>query len=151
MRLTASEYAARKGLTPRAVRFQLQKGKLPGWKEMDSETGVETWYVEVSDGEENATTPQEKIGNLLPGVAEIVSILQSQHQEQVARLHRENLELAGRVGFYQARIQELERRVLELEAPKQGPAETATHPAHVENGPNSGAEKASERPWWKFW
>ena len=152
MRLTASEYAARKGLTPRAVRFQLQKGKLPGRKEIDPETGVETWYVELSSAGETITDPSASHGNSVPSLTETLSTLQRQHQEEMARLHRENLELAGRLGFYQARIQELERRILELEAPKAAPtileqnahhstagaiAEESNGPPHAENGQTS--------------
>ena len=71
--------------------------------------------------------------------------------ERNDRLYRENLELAGRLGFYQARIQELERRILELEAPKEAPVKMANHPTHIENEANSGSQKASPRPWWRFW
>ena len=76
---------------------------------------------------------------------------------EVLQLLREKdqllLELSGRLGFYQARIQELERRVLELEGPKESPAEMATHPTPPENVAKAGSdsEKGSARPWWKFW
>ena len=41
MRITAREYAQWRGVTVRAVRMQLQKGKLPGVKELDADTGAE--------------------------------------------------------------------------------------------------------------
>ena len=116
------------------------------------------WYVEISEDEEIATELPETIGNLLPGVSEILSTLQRQHQEEIAKLHRENVELAGRVGFYQAEIQQLrtqleraENRILELEAPKEAPAEMSNHPADAQNVADSGSEKLSSRPWWRFW
>ncbi len=52
----------------------------------------------------------------------------------IERLHRENVELAGRIGFYQAKLQEYEQRILLLEAPKDAPA-TTPEPAQL--------------PWWK--
>ena len=66
--------------------------------------------------------------------------------------------VSNRLGFSQAEVQQLrtqldraENRILELEAPKEAPAEMANHPAHVENEANSSSEKASKRPWWQFW
>ena len=76
----------------------------------------------------------------------------SDERKRVAELEQERSELYGRLGFYQARIQELERRVLELEAPKNSvPAEMANHPTPSENGSYSDSEKLPSRPWWKFW
>jgi hypothetical protein len=59
----------------------------------------------------------------------------------VERLHRENVELAGRLGFYQARVQELEGRVKLLTESAPAPAET---PAEASPAP-------PQRPWWRFW
>ena len=66
----------------------------------------------------------------------------------VEQLHRENLELAGRLGFYQAenlqlksQVQAMQVRILELEASKEAPAEAA--PAE-QNGPGSGSQALSE-------
>ena len=53
--------------------------------------------------------------------AEVVALIERQQQTI--------MELSGRLGFYQARIQELERRVLELEAPKEASAEMSNQPA----------------------
>ena len=47
MRITAREYARRYGLADRVVRSKLSRGTLPGSKERDPRTGVETWWVEV--------------------------------------------------------------------------------------------------------
>jgi hypothetical protein len=64
-----------------------------------------------------------------------------QHQSIVDRYHRENLELAGRIGFLQNEVVRLgeSNRLLEaklalLEAPKIEPTPTP-----------------AAKPWWKFW
>jgi excisionase family DNA binding protein len=57
----------------------------------------------------------------------------------VAQLHRENVELAGRLGFYQARNAELEERVKLL---------TAGAPAEASPTPTQAAQR---RPRWRFW
>ncbi len=72
-------------------------------------------------------------------------------QEANRKLHEERAELFGRLGFYQARIQDLEHRILELEAPKEAPVEMANHPAPSENGANSASQQVSRRRWWQFW
>jgi hypothetical protein len=56
----------------------------------------------------------------------------------VAQLHRENVELAGRLGFYQARIQELEGRLLLTTGPT---AEASPAPALA----------AWHKPRWRLW
>ena len=73
----------------------------------------------------------------------------------IERLHRENVELAGRCGFYQSEIQHLKERITLLEAPKPDPSdpaptELANRSAPEQNGLRSGAA-GSPRPWWKFW
>ena len=75
----------------------------------------------------------------------------SDERKRVAELEQERSELYGRLGFYQARIRELEHRILELEAPKEAPVEMANHPTPSENGSNSTSQKVSPRPWWQFW
>ncbi len=72
-------------------------------------------------------------------------------QEANRKLHEERAELFGRLGFYQARIQDLEYRILELQAPKEAPVERANHPTPGENEADSGSGKTSGQPWWKFW
>ncbi len=60
-----------------------------------------------------------------------------QAQARLDRLHQENLELAGRVGFYQGRLHEFEQRVLLLESPRE-----------VEEPPPPEGTETSV-PWWK--
>ncbi len=56
----------------------------------------------------------------------------------VERLSRENQQLAGQLGFTQAKLQEAERTVALLMAPKDDPA------------PEPAAEP-ERRPWWRRW
>ena len=72
-------------------------------------------------------------------------------QEANRKLHEERAELFGRLGFYQARIQDLEHRILELQAPKEVPVERVNHPTSDENGADSASQKVSRQPWCKFW
>jgi hypothetical protein len=68
-----------------------------------------------------------------------VSSRQPDHDDRLAglvnlvdRLQRENLELGGRVGFYQGRVAELEGRLKMLAAPKAEP-------------------DPPRRGWWRWW
>jgi excisionase family DNA binding protein len=63
----------------------------------------------------------------------------------VEKLHKENVELAGRVGFYQAKMQEYESRILLLEAPRQ-PAPVATPEPPPPVIPD---QEPAAPPWWK--
>ncbi len=58
--------------------------------------------------------------------------------ELTDRLQRENMELAGRVGFLQAKLQTAEEQLLTLSA---GPAQEETPPPRAQ----------PPRSWWKFW
>ncbi len=79
-------------------------------------------------------SPEPRIGpELINLVIQPLREQLEQAQQRADRLHQENLELAGRVGFYQAKVQDYERRLL-LEAPKGEPA------------PGRSPEPV---PWWK--
>jgi hypothetical protein len=165
VRLTAKEYAARKGISDRAVRMRLQKGTLPGYKAFDPEVGAEVWWVELPDYPESdpGSFPederpfQEDPGTGPEGVGRVVVALQA----VIEKLYRDNLELGGRLGFYQARMQELEAantqllgRIALLEAPKEPPVETSNHPPPSQNGQDSSSQQdhlQTKRPWWAFW
>jgi hypothetical protein len=62
----------------------------------------------------------------------------AQRDALIARLYAENVEMAGRLGFYQAWIQELEGRLLLA----------AGVPAEATPAPPQAAQR---RPWWRFW
>ncbi len=89
--------------------------------------------------------PAEDRGGLDPAVLNVVlqplrEELEQARREQ-RRLHEENLELAGRLGFYQAKMQEYEQRLLLLEAPKEAPE--AIHELTLIT------HEPVLRPWWK--
>lgn len=72
-----------------------------------------------------------------PGTPELMKAL-----EMVDRLQRENQQLAGQLGFFQARVQDQEATIQRLlMAPKDEPA-----PAEERVAP---AEPAPLRPWWR--
>jgi excisionase family DNA binding protein len=59
------------------------------------------------------------------------------------RLQRENMELAGRVGFLQAKLQTAEEQILALNAGNAAPEQHEQSP--------DPPMRAASRPWWKFW
>ena len=169
MRYTVRQWAAKQRVSERTIRDKLNRGTLTGIKEKDPYTGVEMWFV--IDDEPELPGPEDQsrgmepaaTGNGAPGAewdppGEAFADAFDRFYEVLDKLHRENLELAGRLGFYQAKVQELEgmksrllARIASLEAPKEAAPEMASHPAYVENGANSSSEKVSKRPWWRFW
>ncbi len=173
--LTIPEYAIRTGQSKKTVRRKIQQGLLhavladgpygPEYRiscDGQPPSGLDT---ELTPREGTSSLPKAKepthgVGKevVQPGDGPLPENLPDNLVMFLREQQQTIMELSGRLGFYQAenlqlksQVQAMQVWILELEAPKQGPAETATHPAHVENGPNSGVEKASERPWWKFW
>ncbi len=169
-RLTAKEYAAQFGLSPRTVRFKLQRQELPGGKEFDPVTGIPTWYVFLAEDEEEianqvaiiADHPElsanHPVTNRMVGSEGLATIgaanpweylerMQKEHQAVVDRMHRENIELAGRCGFLQARVQDLEAEMRLLKAPAETPAaEVTNHSVPEQNGQDWGSHAVSAKP-----
>ena len=153
--VTISEAAKALGISEWAVRRRIKAGKLQA-----TLVGRE-WRVALADSLSASEEPQDASeqslavsATALEALAEALAeanVRASDERKRVAELEQERSELYGRLGFYQARIQELERRVLELEAPKEAPAEIANRPSHFENRADSGSQKVSSRPWWQFW
>ncbi len=146
--------AQRLGITQEGVRKRIQRGLLKAEK-IDNRwlVALPAQLEEVQDRLESAlymVGEQLEEGSSLHGTG-LERVVQS-FLEKLERAHRENLELAGRVGFLQARLQDAEREIQMLRAPAQPPEpEMANHPTPSENGANSGSQKASPRPWWQFW
>jgi dynactin complex subunit len=64
----------------------------------------------------------------------------------VDKLTQQNLELAGRVGFYQNELEHLRGELRALQAPA-----TSNQPESARE-PTAPAETISaSRPWWRFW
>ena len=70
----------------------------------------------------------------------LISHLEHSERER-GRLHDENVELAGRIGFYQAKLQEYEQKILSLGAPKEDPGGVTELTV--------AAPEPAMRPWWK--
>ena len=171
--VTPAEYARLTGLHVRTVRERIRRGELPAVQvkgrhgpeyripHPDSipapTVSVTVDLPSITSDNYGAPTvdPPFLSGDPVEGLGELVAL--------VDRLSRENLELAGRLGFYQAQIQhlqgenaDLKERIALLEAPKPGPADpvptsTANHPAPEQNGPRIASQSPPRRPWWKFW
>ena len=67
----------------------------------------------------------------------------------VDKLTQQNLELAGRLGFYQAQLQQAQEQIKALQAPKEPiapppPAGAIFRPLPADPAP-------PRRPWWRFW
>jgi hypothetical protein len=86
-------------------------------------------------------------------VADFLAVIERQQQTI--------MELAGRLGFYQARVQSLEEEVKMLSAPAenetrvtftdQPPAGTPQPTPEPASAPVRASERPPSRPWWQFW
>ena len=111
--LTLAEAAAVLGISKDAVRRRLRAGQLSG-HQVDGPHGP-TWCVHLDGApglRHGGDTPAPTVAPPVDGAALL---------ELVDRLARENRDLAGQVGYFQARAQVLDERVRALEAPKPEP------------------------------
>ncbi len=150
IRYSVPEAAKLLGITERAVRKRIEAGTLLGKRNgrewvvlLPKEPVREPKGASSGTDSEPDGTAAEPRGTSGTGSVEAI----------VEKLYRDNLELAGRVGFYQAEIQHLktqleaaQTRILELEAPKQAPAEMPNHPTPEQNGQDSAAQTVSVIP-----
>jgi hypothetical protein len=109
------------GISKDAVRRRLRAGQLGG-HQVDGPHGP-TWCVHLDGapglrhgGDAPAHTPAPTVATPIEAAALV---------ELVDRLTRENRDLAGQVGYFQARAQVLDERVRALEAPKEQSAPPA--------------------------
>ena len=79
-------------------------------------------------------------------VLDVIERIQHEHTEVVQQLQRDNAalaqrneQLAGQLGFVQAKLQDAEEQIRLLSAPKDAPA-PAVQPEPVQRA-----------PWWKRW
>lgn len=137
------------GVSERTVRRRIQDGVLSAWKQ-ETEHGYE-WRVPVSslDADIPSTRPRQAVP--LPGSAdqgggrppaqpgatvdapaapELLKAL-----EMVDRLSRDNQQMAGQLGFLQSEIQQRDRQIALLMAPK--------------DEPEPPAQPERRRSWWK--
>jgi excisionase family DNA binding protein len=154
---SVQEAAARLGLSEKTIRRRIKAGTLSAFQRPTSQ-GFE-WRVQLDsvsdhlDGQPVQVPPQvtvhvDSTEDPSPAAATEPGLLKA--LDIVDRLQRENLELAGQVGFLQAKLQVAEQRILLLEA-------TPADELQVE--PESGAGhdvQATEqlqppvtKPWWR--
>ncbi len=132
--MTIVEAATYLEISERTVRSRIKAGKLAA-VQIERPQGYE-WRVfpDGLPGGINVDPPaiQPSI-HLDPPVSNVEA---SELARLLERAHAENQQLAGQVGFLQAKLQEAERTVALLMAPKDDPAPPA---------------EPERRPWWKRW
>jgi excisionase family DNA binding protein len=162
--LSVQEAAARYGVSEKTIRRRIKSGTLPAFQQPTSQ-GFE-WRVQVDgaaaqvdsmgaqvDGQPVQVPPQTTVQvdsteePAAPAAAD-AALLKS--LDMVDRLQRENLELAGQVGFLQAKLQAAEQRILLLEA------QSVEQPTEIEAETKPGDTQAPGqeetrrgRPWWR--
>ena len=129
--LTPAEAAVKLGVSERTVWRHIKAGKL------DTEHTLEGVRVLLSDAvsvdDRQASVASDNVSDRATDSPqpELMKAL-----EMVSELTRRNEQLAGQVGFLQAKMQDQERQIALLMAPKDEPA------------PEPPAEP-ERRPWWK--
>jgi hypothetical protein len=132
--------AARPGVSQEGVRKRIQRKQVPAEKRDGR------WYVLLP--QLDSVQDRQDSGSDLCGTDQDTVVLAL--LERLDRAHRDNLELAGRCGFYQAenlqlksQVQAMQVRILELEAPKVASAEMSNYSAPEQNGQDSGSQAVS--------
>ena len=166
---TVSEYARAHGVTERTVRRRIRQGQIPA-RLVEGPYGPE--YHIVDPGDPGADTLSDVAPATLaddptpsrandrdpsrsgPPPSPATSDALIQALALADRLSRENVELAGRVGFLQSEVLHLRERIALLEAPKPDPGDPASveppdRPAQPANDQDSGAERPVRHRWWR--
>ncbi len=134
--MTPAEAAARLGISERTVQRRLKQGTLKGYK-VKSGRG-EVWRVmpDAVAPTPDAMTPQDDVVTTeaaAPDVPEVLELVRL-----VDRLQRDNQQLAGQLGFTQAKLQEAEHTIALLMAPTDEPQPAEVTPADP-----------PRRSWWR--
>jgi hypothetical protein len=118
--LTMRQAAARLRVTPITIRRRLRRGELDG-RLTDTPSG-QAWLVRLPDGD--PPQPELRMAPVPPALSTHVDSDPPQERGQldsmvalVDKLQQQNLELAGRVGYYQAEVEHLRTTLKALEAP----------------------------------
>jgi excisionase family DNA binding protein len=137
--LSVQEAALQLGLNEKTVRHQIQLGKLPAVK-VSRPQGY-TWRIypdgvpaQVDADFRDVDSPPTQVGvQVAPGPPYMEPGAKDPELIRlVEKLHGENSQLAGQVGFLQARLQSAEERIKLLEPPK-------------------ASEPISRVAWWQRW
>jgi len=151
--LSLTDAAAHLGISERTLIRRIEKGSIRGEKIGEGRGGVWRVYldgqsaaphVQASDSRQAMPVPlsdsehsvsDSPTGSAAPNLDRLVDL--------VDRLQRDNQQLAGQVGFLQAKVQEQERTIALLMAPQD------EEPA-AEEQPTP-ALTTQRRPWWRRW
>ena len=134
------EAAERLGVSERTVLRRIQKGMLPAYK-IETPHG-QAWRITLDSTPDSASpaapAPPAKVsvrGDTHETQA-LLKLLEDERRERGALVQR-NEQLAGQVGFLQAKMQDQDRQIALLMAPKDEPEPEPAQP--------------ERRPWWKRW
>jgi excisionase family DNA binding protein len=156
--LTIAEAAHALGISVYAVRRRIRAGELAAWQ-VPTKRG-QAWRVSATLApplRDAGATVAEPLRHPIATVAEaeveppeilrLLDLVESQQQriEEIQTSHAQTvMELAGRIGYYQAELEQV-REQLALAAPKvEEPAEEASEAVTISSEPE-------QRPWWRFW
>ena len=149
--LSLTDAAAQLGISERTVIRRIKDGTITGKKIGEGRGGV--WRVcldgqsdrpaaAVSDSQTRASDSLSDSQPAPPEVLRLLELLEDERRERAALVQR-NEQLAGQVGFLQARVQEQERTIARLMAPQD---ERPAVPAPQDAPAPAPGKRA---PWWK--
>ena len=152
--LSIEEAAQRLNLSPPTVRRRIKQGKLRAYQRTVP-TGFE-WRI-VLDHEHPAPAGKadQPVISAMPmpaqatinGAQPLPSPDLDRLVDLVDRLQRENQQLAGQLGFVQAKLQDAEEQIRLLMAPQE-PEAARPEP---EPAPKDAPGPVKRAPWWKWW
>jgi excisionase family DNA binding protein len=148
--LSARDAAARCGVSERTVRRWIVKGRLPadrdGREFRITPEALAPFIGHAADNGQGAAAESDMAAAPQQQGAALSADVAAGLLHLVDRLQRENLELAGRVGYYQAETEQLRTRLAALEAPR-GEQETDDSVSGV-SAPAPPQDPAPRR-WWQ--
>jgi hypothetical protein len=151
--LTLAQAALAIGTTPDTIRRKIRRGELLGRK-VDTPYGP-AWQVNlhaagqgvaVDHGDPVATSapwPDDAAQGGRQHAGESVALLDA--LQLVRELQQQNVELAGRVGFYQSELANMKDQLKALQAPKEEP------PVEESLAMVVPADALPRAPWWRRW
>jgi excisionase family DNA binding protein len=161
--LSVQEAADRLGVTAKTIRRRIKQGTLRSFK-MPTSQGFE-WRVQLDTQDGHVDTQPSTTGDYIDiqevdrGVqvptqhvapaAEVLKALDlaEQLRRDNAALVARNEQLAGQVGFLQAKVQDQERQIALLMAPKDEMADVTPEKPPFEPDPPTASERVS---WWRM-
>ncbi len=129
--LTVAEAADRCGCSEKTIRRRIKNGQLCGvavptakgfeWRVYLDTTQPPTLdATEEEDGQEDVQDTREDVQVDHAALVRAFEVIREREQEKtqlIERLQHQNLELAGRCGYLQARLEAAERQILALSPP----------------------------------